>query len=152
MLDIGPWEFLVIILVGMFVFGPDKLPKAISDGVRMIRNLRNMARNATSDLGRELGTDIALEDLHPKTFIRKHLLSEDDERALRRPLESLYSDLRTDVQGIADATDLNKPTSGATPRSPVGNVPTATPAPTDGADMGDAGTAKPRRVIDIDAT
>lgn len=150
MLDIGPWEFLVIILVGMFVFGPDKLPKAISDGVRMIRNLRNMAQNATSDLSKELGTDIALEDLHPKTFIRKHLLSEEDERALRRPLESLYSDLRTDVQGIADATDLNKPTRGETPRPPVGNVPGT--AAIDTAGTGDAGAARPRRVIDVDAT
>ena len=60
---IGGWEFLVLILLAMFIFGPDKLPKAISDGVRILRNLRDMARNATTDLSRELGTDISLEDL-----------------------------------------------------------------------------------------
>jgi sec-independent protein translocase protein TatB len=101
--NIGGWELIVIILVGLFIFGPDRLPKAISDGVRMLRNLRQMARNATGDLSRELGTNIELEDLHPKTFLRKHLLSEADEAALRRPLD----DLVTDARGIGRAFDLD---------------------------------------------
>src|SRR5215467_9040280 len=91
---------LVLLLLAMFIFGPDRLPKAISDGVKMIRNLRDMARNATSDLSRELGTEIALEDLHPKALLRKHILSEEDERALRKPLEDLYQDVRSDVRGV----------------------------------------------------
>ena len=81
---INGWEFLVLALLAMFIFGPDKLPKAISDGVRMLRNLRDMARNATTDLSRELGTEISLEDLNPKALIRKHILSEEDERAIRQ--------------------------------------------------------------------
>jgi sec-independent protein translocase protein TatB len=92
--NIGGWELIALILLGLFIFGPDKLPKAISDGLRMVRQLRDMARNATTDLSRELGTDIQLEDLHPRTFVRKHLLSEEDEAALRRPLEQAYSELR----------------------------------------------------------
>lgn len=96
--NIGGWEFLVIILVGLFIFGPDRLPKAISDGVKMIRQVRQMARNATGDLSKELGTDIQLEDLHPKTFLRKHLLSEEDEAALRKPLQGIYDEVR----GVAD--------------------------------------------------
>ncbi len=97
---INGWEFLVLLLLAMFIFGPDKLPKAISDGVRMLRNLRDMARNATTDLSRELGTDIQLEDLHPKALIRKHILSEADEQTLRKPIESLYRDVRTDLTHV----------------------------------------------------
>ena len=41
----------------MLIFG-DKLPNVINDGLRMLRNLRAMATSATSDLSRELGTDI----------------------------------------------------------------------------------------------
>jgi sec-independent protein translocase protein TatB len=100
--NLGWGEILVLLLIGVFIFGPDKLPKAISDGVRMMRNLRDMARNATGDLNRQLGTNLELEDLHPKTFLRKHLLSEDDEMALRRPLENLYTDARRDVTGVRD--------------------------------------------------
>jgi sec-independent protein translocase protein TatB len=114
--NIGGWELIVVILVGLFIFGPDKLPKAISDGVRMIRQLREMARNATGDLSRELGTDIQLEDLNPKTFLRKHVLSEDDEAALRKPLQGIYDDLKGtadqvkgDLTSTAQALDVHQP-------------------------------------------
>jgi sec-independent protein translocase protein TatB len=96
--NIGGWELIVIVLVGLFIFGPDRLPKAIGDGMRMLRQLRNMARNATGDLSRELGTTVELEDLNPKTFLRKHLLSEEDEQALRKPLQGIYDEVR----GVAD--------------------------------------------------
>ena len=99
--NIGGWELIVIVLVGLFIFGPERLPKVISDGVRMLRGLRNMARNATNDLSRELGTEVSLEDLHPKTFIRKHLLSEEEEAQLRRP----FDDLSRDVRQIGDSVN-----------------------------------------------
>ena len=105
--NLNSWHLLVLALIGIFIFGPDRLPKAIAEGVRMLRNVRNMARNATSDLSRELGTEITLEDLHPKTLLRKHLLSEEDEQALRRPLEDLYRDVKNDVTGIGgEARDV----------------------------------------------
>jgi sec-independent protein translocase protein TatB len=124
--NIGGWELIVVILVGLFIFGPDKLPKAISDGVRMLRQLREMARNATSDLSRELGTDIQLEDLNPKTFLRKHVLSEDDEATLRKPLQSIYDDLRGtadqvkgDLTATAQALDVHQPDLAERPRPAV---------------------------------
>jgi sec-independent protein translocase protein TatB len=101
--NIGGWELILIVLVGLFIFGPDRLPKAISDGVRMLRTLRQMARNATGDLSRELGTQVELEDLNPKTFLRKHLLSEEDERALRKPFQDIYGDVR----GVTDTVKLD---------------------------------------------
>lgn len=129
--NINGWEVLVLLLLALFIFGPDKLPKAISDGVRMIRQLRQMASNAAGDLSKELGTDISVEDLHPKAFIRKHLLSEEDERALRAPVEKLYREIRDDaselnkqvrtdatelnkqIRSVADAADLKKPSGSA---------------------------------------
>ena len=76
----------------------------------MIRNVRDMARNATSDLSRELGTEVRLEDLHPKAFIRKHLLSEEEEAQLRRPFDDAYSDVK---QIASDANDSISPRSRA---------------------------------------
>ncbi|MEV4631413.1 preprotein translocase subunit TatB [Micromonospora sp. NPDC049523] len=106
------WEIGALLLLALLIFG-DKLPTVINDGLRLLRNLRRMATNATGDLSRELGTDIQLEDLHPKAFIRKHLLSEDDEAALRKPLQGLYDTVKSDLSGVHDelkdvaaATDL----------------------------------------------
>lgn len=114
--NLDGWKLVVLVLIGIFIFGPDKLPKAIAEGVKMLRNLREMARNATGDLSRELGTDIQLEDLNPKTLIRKHLLSEEDERALRKPIEDLYQDVKKDLTGVHSelksvAESVNKPLS-----------------------------------------
>ena len=120
--NLDGWKLIVLLLLGIFIFGPDKLPKAIADGVKMLRTLREMARNATGDLSRELGTDIQLEDLNPKTLIRKHLLSEEDERALRKPIEDLYQDVKKDLTGVHSelksvAETVNKPLSAGGPTS-----------------------------------
>ncbi|MFY1586919.1 preprotein translocase subunit TatB [Micromonospora sp. WMMD734] len=127
------WEIGVLLLLALLIFG-DRLPNVISDGLRMVRNLRTMARNATGDLSRELGTDIQLEDLHPKAFIRKHLLSEEDEQAIRKPLQGVYDDLRADVtgvheelKGVADRIDPRAAARKSTATSTA--APTPAPAP-----------------------
>ncbi|MFG1914360.1 preprotein translocase subunit TatB [Micromonospora sp. NPDC048898] len=124
------WEIGALLLLALLIFG-DKLPTVINDGLRLVRNLRNMARNATGDLSRELGTDIQLEDLHPKAFIRKHLLSEEDEAAIRKPLQGVYDNLRADVSSVHD--DLKDVASAADLRSNGTGPGTATsssaPAP-----------------------
>jgi sec-independent protein translocase protein TatB len=139
------WEIGALLLLALLIFG-DRLPTVISDGVRMLRNLRNMARNATGDLSRELGTDIQLEDLHPKAFIRKHLLSEEDEAALRKPLQGMYDDLRSDLTGVHD--ELKDTASAADLRTPARRA-NGTGAP--GSDVS-AASPPAARAFDVDAT
>ena len=117
--NLNGWEIVALLLVALLIFG-ERLPKVIGDGLRMLRGLRNMAQGATADLSRELGTDIQLEDLHPKAFIRKHLLSEEDEQALRKPLQNLFDDVKQDLNGVkselndvASAVDIRKSSAPA---------------------------------------
>ncbi|RLK23729.1 sec-independent protein translocase protein TatB [Micromonospora sp. M71_S20] len=125
------WEIGALLLLALLIFG-DRLPAVISDGLRMVRNLRTMASNATTDLSRELGTDIQLEDLHPKAFIRKHLLSEEDEQAIRKPLQGVYDNLRADVTGVhnelkdvASAADVRA--NGSRTAAATGSAPAPAP-------------------------
>ena len=104
------WEILALLMLALLIFG-ERLPKVIGDGLRMLRGLRAMAQNATSDLSRELGTDIQLQDLHPKAFIRKHLLSEEDEDAIRKPLQGLFDEVKQDINGVK--ADLSEVASAA---------------------------------------
>lgn len=127
------WEIGGLLLLALLIFG-DRLPTVINDGLRMVRNLRAMARNATGDLSRELGTDIQLEDLHPKAFIRKHLLTEEDEQAIRKPLQGMYDNLRQDLSGVhEDLKDVAKSadlrTNGTRPATTTGGVPAPAPRP-----------------------
>ncbi|GAB4048879.1 Sec-independent protein translocase family protein [Catellatospora paridis] len=129
MLDnLNSWEFIGLLLIALLIFG-ERLPKVIGDGMRMLRGLRAMATNATGDLSKELGTDIKLEDLNPKAFVRKHLLSEEDEAALRKPLTGIYDDLKgelntagklaaetkANVNAMASATPAASSSTAATP-------------------------------------
>jgi len=130
------WEIGGLLMLALLIFG-ERLPKVIGDGLRMLRGLRAMAQNATSDLSRELGTDIQLQDLHPKAFIRKHLLSEEDEQAIRQPLQGLFDDVKNDLNGVksdlgevASAADLKARRDGGPATNGAGAAAeTPTPAP-----------------------
>ncbi len=77
MLDIGPLEMIALVVLAILLFGPDKLPKLAADAARMLRQFREFSQGAKADLTRELGPefrDLNLEDLNPRTFVRKNLL------------------------------------------------------------------------------
>ena len=77
MFDIGLGEFLGLAVVALLVLGPDKLPKFAADAARMLHQVRKMANTAREDVRRELGPElqgISLEDLNPRTALRKHVM------------------------------------------------------------------------------
>ncbi len=83
MFGIGLPELVVIIVVAVVVFGPDRLPEFARQAGRFMRSLRNLAQNAQTQLRDELGpeyADLKLTDLDPRQAIRKHILEamEDD--------------------------------------------------------------------------
>jgi sec-independent protein translocase protein TatB len=68
-------------VLGLVIFGPDKLPKVAKDAAGMLRQLRSMARNAADDLKSELGpelADIDIRSLHPRRFVEDALFGEDE--------------------------------------------------------------------------
>ncbi|HYU03340.1 MAG TPA: sec-independent translocase [Jatrophihabitantaceae bacterium] len=88
MFNIGPLELVVLALVGIIVLGPDRIPGVARDAARMIRQLRDMATGARSQLKNELGPEFAdvgldslreLRSLNPRTAIQRALLGDDDE-------------------------------------------------------------------------
>ena len=77
---VGWGELAVLAVVGLVIFGPERLPKVISDAARLVRELRAMARGAAADLKAELGPEMAdldLASLHPRRIVGS-LLDEDD--------------------------------------------------------------------------
>jgi sec-independent protein translocase protein TatB len=82
--NVGIPEMMVLGLVALLVFGPNRLPKVAADAAKMIRQLRSMADNALSDVKNELGPEMAdldlnsLRQLHPRTFIRDALFDDDE--------------------------------------------------------------------------
>lgn len=72
-------ELLLLIVLGVILFGPERLPEMSRKAARVFVYLKGIANNAQSTLRTELGPDFAdltLEDLNPKTFVKKHLANE----------------------------------------------------------------------------
>lgn len=79
--NLGWEEILLLAVLGLIVFGPDRLPKAIRDAGRLLRELRNLARGAANDLKAELGPELAdldLRSFHPRRFVEDALFGDDD--------------------------------------------------------------------------
>jgi len=101
--DVSPWELIAIGLIGLLVFGPDRLPKLAADAARLLRELRRMATGAQRELkdslGPELG-DLDLADLNPRTFVKRHLLD---------PIDDEVSDVKRSVDGDPGSSGRPRP-------------------------------------------
>ena len=90
MFDVGPLELLVIIVVAVFVFGPDKLPDFARQAGRLVRQVRQLTQSARDDIRAELGpeyADFELRDLDPRRAVRKYIedaWESEDEPVARR--------------------------------------------------------------------
>jgi sec-independent protein translocase protein TatB len=80
--SLGWPEMLTLLVVALLIFGPDKLPSVVKDAAQTLRTVRNMAKDARSQLKTELGpefSDFDLDSLNPRSFVRKNLFDDDDD-------------------------------------------------------------------------
>ncbi len=80
-------KLLVLGVLALVIFGPDRLPKIASQAGRALRDLRRIAENAKADLQEGLGPefrDFDINDLNPRNFVRKHLWDEFDGKERQR--------------------------------------------------------------------
>jgi sec-independent protein translocase protein TatB len=74
MFGIGMGEFLGLVVLGLFLVGPDKLPTAAKDFARIIHKVRNFTSDASRELKKNLGPgfeDLDVKDLTPKNLAKK---------------------------------------------------------------------------------
>ena len=106
MFDVSPWELIAIAVIGLLVFGPDKLPKLAADAVRLLREVRRMATGAQKDLKESLGPELAdlnLAELNPRTFVKRNLLD---------PIDDEVQDVKRAVEGSPGPGQVPRPSGG----------------------------------------
>jgi sec-independent protein translocase protein TatB len=74
MFDIGIGEILIVAVIGLLVFGPERLPRAAADAAKWLKQIKVMASGARKDLADSAGIDISetldsvksLQEFHPR--------------------------------------------------------------------------------------
>jgi sec-independent protein translocase protein TatB len=82
MFGVGLPELAVLVVVGLLIFGPDRLPEFARQAGRILRQVKQFSQNARDDLRAELGPDFAdfeLTDLDPRRAVRKYMQDAWDE-------------------------------------------------------------------------
>jgi len=87
--NIGFGELLLIAVLGLLVFGPDRLPEAVRKGTAMLQQLRTMALDARRQVSDAAGLDETgtsetlndLRDLHPRRIASSVLAPADPAEA-----------------------------------------------------------------------
>ena len=91
MFDIGIGEIIVLAILGLVVFGPERLPKAAADAGRLVRQLRGMASGARKDLADSAVVDLSyakdalrdIADLHPRRIVSSLMNDEPEPKPKR---------------------------------------------------------------------
>ena len=88
--SVGWGEILVLVVAGLFILGPERLPSAAAWLGKTMRQVRQYATGARDQLQRELGPEFdelrkplddlrSIRDLDPRRAIRRHLLDDLDD-------------------------------------------------------------------------
>ena len=89
-MGIGPFELLLVLIIGFLLLGPDKLPEMAAKAGRLYRNLKR----ATSDLTKTVTEDLSAE---------KSTLSEDLSNIRKTIIDDLSSENKADEDSVAAA-------------------------------------------------
>ncbi|MDO5091850.1 MAG: sec-independent translocase [Propionibacteriaceae bacterium] len=132
MFNIDAGEFILILILGVVMFGPEKLPNLARKAARVFVAIRDIANNAQTQLRQELGpeySDLKIQDLNPKTFVAKHMREEIaalDEA--KREITAAGQAAKRATTLPSDPTPSAKPVSAATPaEAPQRALPAGAP-------------------------
>jgi sec-independent protein translocase protein TatB len=126
MFNISWGEFAVLIIAGLFILGPERLPGAAAWLGKTVRQVREYASGAREQLRSELGPEF--DDLRKPLEDLKALRSFDPKRALTRQLLDATGgydprdDLKIDLPGLNGGNGV-KPNGFPAPTSPVEQRP-----------------------------
>lgn len=107
MFDIGFWELMLIALVALLVFGPERLPRMVRETSLWIRRARMMVASAKTEIDRELQLYELRQSLEEK---RRHFEKEVDAITIK---PSSLSMTKRDDPGPGDVTSI-----AAVPKEP----------------------------------
>lgn len=93
MFDVSFSELILILVVGLLVFGPEKLPEVIRSVSAWIGKLRRSFNQIRSEIEREVGIDELKREIHNQSIIDNFKDVRDELSATQQNLEHLPYDV-----------------------------------------------------------
>jgi sec-independent protein translocase protein TatB len=129
----GP-EFFLLLIIGILVIGPQRLPEYTQKLANLVKEVRRMASGAREQIKEEVGIDIEDVDwkkydprqYDPRRIIKEALLDDDT-----KPVSPGAPAAVAAVSGAAVAAAGSAPGVPARPERVVQALPPGTPAPFD---------------------
>ncbi|MBR7742952.1 Sec-independent protein translocase subunit TatB [Phycicoccus sp. BSK3Z-2] len=112
MFGVGGWEFVLLVLIAVFVLGPDKLPEYAAKLAQWIRKLRVMAEGAKDQLRDQLGPeyeDIDWRQYDPRQYDPRRIVRE----ALLDPIDDAVAPVRDEIGSVRSAARIRGDKDGA---------------------------------------
>ncbi|GAB3128968.1 Sec-independent protein translocase protein TatB [Tsukamurella serpentis] len=125
--NLGMGEILMLVVVGLVILGPERLPGAVNWFFTALRQVRDYATGATNQLKSEMGDDFEtlreplqqiqnLRGMTPTAIVTKHLLGGDD---------TVLREMSDQVRSTAGSLGLQTGAGAPTPSSPAAAAPAA---------------------------
>lgn len=89
----GMWELVVVLIVGLIVLGPERLPVAIRTVARWVKTVKSVANSVKAEVSEEL---------------RVHELHNNLKKAEQQGMQDLDPQLKQSVQELQEAADSVK--------------------------------------------
>lgn len=110
-IDINAPELVILVVLGVIIFGPEKLPELARKAARVLNYVRNIANDAQGRLRDELGTDFAdlnITDLNPKALVTSTLLEPvtAEVTGLRSTVNEAVSGVKSEIDSLTVEPEL----------------------------------------------
>jgi len=157
MFDVGLPEIAVLLIAGLFIFGPERLPTVAAQAARTLRQIRSMAAGARAEIDEAIGPELrdfnAMAGLGELAGLRDQL---SDVRALTP--RKILTDAVSGTSATADGATTERPAAERATDDGSATVPTLPTLPTLPAQPAVAAPSQPpvpvqpAAVFDADAT
>jgi sec-independent protein translocase protein TatB len=94
MFDVSFSELVLILVVGLIVFGPEKLPEVVRTTGMWIAKIKRSFTQMRSEIEREMGVDDIKRDLHNHTIMQNLRDVQNDLQRTQRELQNLPYDVK----------------------------------------------------------
>lgn len=123
MFDVSFSELLLILVVGLLVFGPEKLPEVIRTTGMWIAKIKRTFLTMRAEIEREMGVDEIKRDLHNHSIMQNLRDVRDDLQSAQHDLQSAKQELQNLPYDVSDVVQ----------RANAGTTHSATPPIADSA-------------------